>query len=420
MAIRDRLVRGGAAYLYAQVVTAGLQLVSLPLFLAYWDAQTYGSWLILTAIPGYLALAEAGLMSATTNRMTSDLLRGQNAVALRNFRMSVSGLAVVSCTIMALIVIGVNLLPDSTSDFESWRVLVCALAASALLALFCSLAETIYKSSGQYALGTIWVTTGRLVEWVGGLIGLVVFVSPVAVAVCSMMSRSVYTFAFIRKSNRRVIGIKWGLEKIDWNNFRDTAISAGQFFMLTLSSLCNIHGMVIVIGVALGPAQVVLFTAYRTITRIPVQIVGAISNPMWPELARLDSANRHLLYSKLYTVVGVIVASTTVLLLLTVRPAVAAWTHQQVQAPYFDSLVLVLIGGINAVAQMPRVLLMASSSHREIAVYGLVIALMSLVGVYFAAVALGFLSALIALLIFECTNWLVLEREAQKFQRGEK
>ena len=64
------------------------------------------------------------------------------------------------------------MLPATTLVAPHWKAVLMLLSISVVLGLFCSLAEVVYKATGGYAAGTYLVTTGRLVEWAGGLTGL--------------------------------------------------------------------------------------------------------------------------------------------------------------------------------------------------------------------------------------------------------
>jgi hypothetical protein len=68
--MRGRLIRGFGATALGPVVTAIVQIVSVPLFLHVWGAKLYGKWLIISAIPNYLALSDMGFATAACNDIT--------------------------------------------------------------------------------------------------------------------------------------------------------------------------------------------------------------------------------------------------------------------------------------------------------------------------------------------------------------
>ena len=44
------------------------QIALIPLFLIFWDINTYSDWIILTAISSFFAMSDIGLNSVTINR----------------------------------------------------------------------------------------------------------------------------------------------------------------------------------------------------------------------------------------------------------------------------------------------------------------------------------------------------------------
>ena len=63
-----RILASTGSNAYAQATTIAIQLLSLPFFLSRWDLTTYGQWLILSAVPAYLSMADVGMVTAASNR----------------------------------------------------------------------------------------------------------------------------------------------------------------------------------------------------------------------------------------------------------------------------------------------------------------------------------------------------------------
>lgn len=55
---RIRILKGFLAGGYGQFVTAVVQLLGVPIFLGAWGPNLYGEWILLAAIPSYLALSD--------------------------------------------------------------------------------------------------------------------------------------------------------------------------------------------------------------------------------------------------------------------------------------------------------------------------------------------------------------------------
>ena len=81
--LAGRLGRNLAAQLYNQTATLLIQLVLIPVLIFAWGIETYGVWLVLTALAAYLALSDLGLTFVAKNEMAMQAAAGdrENAVA---------------------------------------------------------------------------------------------------------------------------------------------------------------------------------------------------------------------------------------------------------------------------------------------------------------------------------------------------
>src|SRR5664280_1966554 len=77
-----RIARGLAANIGGMGVTLIIQLVSVPVFLTAWGVPTYGEWLILSAVPTYVALSDLSFSSVAGNSMVMLVAQGRRADAV--------------------------------------------------------------------------------------------------------------------------------------------------------------------------------------------------------------------------------------------------------------------------------------------------------------------------------------------------
>src|SRR5580700_3331050 len=94
--VRGRLLRGFGATALGPVVTAIIQLGTVPLLLHAWGAAKYGDWLILSAIPSYLGLSDLGFGDASGSDMTMRVAAGDRKGAIETFQSSWALLSIVS------------------------------------------------------------------------------------------------------------------------------------------------------------------------------------------------------------------------------------------------------------------------------------------------------------------------------------
>ena len=80
--LKQRLGRGIGSTALGPVVTAVIQLGTVPLLLHAWGAAKYGDWLMLSAVPSYLTFANFGFGDASGSDMTGRVARGDKQGAL--------------------------------------------------------------------------------------------------------------------------------------------------------------------------------------------------------------------------------------------------------------------------------------------------------------------------------------------------
>lgn len=416
--IAGRIASGAGAYGYAQVISIGTQLVSLPLFLHHWDMATYGYWLALTALPFYLSLADAGISTASSNQMIGLIAQGQKARAADVFQSAVAFLASVSLLILLVIGATLWLLPATTLAAPQWKTVLMLLSISVVLGLFCSLAEVIYKATGGYAAGTYLVTTGRLVEWAGGMTGLVLTRSFIGVASAALLARLGYTLLCIGLSQRRTDFLRWGVRRASLSDIRQAAPPGALFLSLSLTNALSLQGFTLLVAATLGPAATAVFNTYRTIARIVVQVTNALSNPLWPELTALKGQRDDGAFWKLYrraNRLGLLIAAVGALLVYGVSPwLLEIWTHGQIPFTATSMALFLAYAAMCSATQVPRVVLMSINRHAGLAAQSLLAAVFSLGVAWLAWRSAGMAGVVGAMVVGEALVWLTATRAVRR------
>lgn len=416
--IARRIASGAGAYGYAQAVSIGTQLVSLPLFLHHWDMATYGTWLALTALPFYLSLADAGISTASSNQMIGLISQGQKARAAEVFQSAVAFLASVSLLILLIVGATLLLLPSTVLDIPQWKAVLMLLSISVVLGLFCSLAEVVYKATGGYAAGTYLVTTGRLVEWAGGLTGLVLTRSYIGVAASALLARLGYTLLCIGLSQRRTDFLRWGVRRASLADVRQAAAPGALFLSLSLTNALSLQGFTLLVAATLGPAATAVFNTYRTVARIVVQVTNALSNPLWPELTALKGQRDDGAFWKLYrraNRLGLAIAAAGALLVYGVSPwLLDFWTHGQIPFTATSMALFLLYAAVCSATQVPRVVLMSINRHAGLAGQSLLAAVVALVVAWLVWDSAGMSGVVAAMLLGEALVWLTATRAVRR------
>ena len=381
--MRRRVIAGMGANSFGMAVNIGIQLASVPLFLHFWNNSTYGIWLMLSAIPAYLSMADVGMVTAAGNKMTMAMGRGDLDEANKVFQ-SAQMFMMIVCSTIALITLAVIFFaPLRFLQNVDQHIALFALCTGVLIALFGGLAEAVFKATQRYALGTTLSSLLRLAEWLGYMIGLVLVGSFAAVALCGLAARAIGTLIGVQLSRSGSHGIQWGAQLTDMAEIRAMIKPAISFMAFPLANALSFQGLTLLVGVVFGPIAVALFNTYRTIARVAVQITAIFSHALWPEFSRLFGEGAAVRVKKLFhrsALLGAAQALVLSLALYFVSPwLLNIWTHGRIEFIPSMMLLMLLYAAVSSLWHIPRVLLMAINLHTGLAYWALAAAVLSVV-----------------------------------------
>lgn len=390
---------------FGQGVNVIIQVMSLPLFLHRWDATTYGVWLMLSAVPGYLSMADVGMVNTAGNRMTMAMGQGDADQANQIFQ-SAQVFMIVACVGMALILEPLILLaPLPGLDSISKRVALAALVLGVLLSLFSGLADAILRATGRYALGTLFSNVFRLSEWGGWIVGLYVWGTFSAVALCGLAVRIVAVVLMGLVASKDAGGIHYGFRYARLAEVKAMAVPAVTFMAFPLTNALSFQGSTLLVGNLLGPAVVTVFNTYRTLARVAVQLTGIFSFALWAEFSRLFGQGGARAVKALYkrsTLIGGALAVGMSLVLLLIGPwLLNVWTHGVIRYDVGLMLVLLTYAAAGGVQHVSRVLLMSTNQHMGLAQWSLFAALFMLALGWLLAHPWGVMGVSVAMLVSE-------------------
>lgn len=376
-----RVVAGMGANSFGMAVTIGIQLASLPIFLHFWDTATYGTWLMLSAIPAYLSMADVGMVTAAGNKMTMAISKGDARDANRFFQ-SAQVFMAITCGAIAVLVVPLFLLaPLPGVDTMDKRVALTALSIGVLVSLFGGLAEQVFKSTLRYAQGTVWGNYIRVGEWLGCMAGLAVWGSFAAVALAGLAVRLIGTLLLMAIARRGTYGLSWGVQDAARSEIRSMFVPAVSFMAFPLANALSFQGVTLLVGAMFGPVAVALFNTYRTIARVAVQVTAVFSFALWPEFSRLFGLSATAELSRLFrrsAMLGTAQAISLSLLLYFFAPWILrTWTHGAIDFSPTLMLLMLVYAAIGGIWHVPRVLLMAINQHISLANWSIAVGALS-------------------------------------------
>lgn len=381
--VRERIARGLGAGAFGQAVTIVIQLVSIPLFLRYWGIERYGEWLILTAIPSYLALSDLGFGNVAANDMTMATAAGDPERRLITYHSTCALLGVVFLVLAALVpaialavsqtpALGIRHLQQS----DVFWVLV-VLGGGVAVSQAAGLVSAVYRCEGRYATGTMLFNLLRLAEFLGSAAALAAGAQAVTLAVAMVVIRSIGTALIHGYALRFAPWSRISVRHAHTSRVRTLTIPALSFLAFPVGNAINLQGFALLVGSLLGTSTLVVFSTMRTVCRVASQAMNLINNAIWPEMSRaFGEANLSMARSlhRGACQASLALGGAAVLILGFAGPhLLQVWTHGKVQVD--DAAFRFLLAGvaINALWLTSSVVSMSANRHqRQAAVYMLV------------------------------------------------
>lgn len=290
-AVAHKLRRGLGANLFGQAVTAAVQLIGVPVLLYTWGVQLYGEWLLLFAVPAYLAMLDLGFSNSAANDMTARVRRGDISGALAVFQSSSMLVYVVTVAGAVASAIAVALLPlpdllslrtigDEAARWTLWVLIVQVFASLINGALHAG-----FRACGDYALHTAITNAVRLCQFAGLWIAALMGGGPLDAAITFCAIRIIGTGAAAYYLKLRCEWIRYGTSYASISRLSPLVKPAAANISVPLAQAVNVQGMTLLVGATLGASAVVAFTAIRTLTRLVLQLITSLSSAAEPEIA---------------------------------------------------------------------------------------------------------------------------------------
>lgn len=289
---RGRVLRGTAANVFAGAVIAFNQLLQIPILTHAWGVEIYGIWLMLIAIPFYIALVDAGIVAAATVELTRRVNSGDRPRARETFQSLALFLGLV---LLAIALVGAGaavwLTLQPRQDFSGLSSDRLAIGAAAVLAyglllIASQVWRSVLRATHKMATDSMHNAVSYLFEGLvlvgAALAGGDLALSALAFAATRLLS----TVVLVAMTLRLEPWARLGLDSISTAHIRELFRPSAAAFALAVSGAVSIQGSILVLGIVAGPFMVAVFGATRTLTRLPLQVIGFALRPTIPELTR--------------------------------------------------------------------------------------------------------------------------------------
>lgn len=429
--LKSRILKSLGANAYGQIIAVGIQIISIPLFLHFWGVAKYGEWLILSAIPAYLSMSDIGFASVAGNRMTMLNAENKREEVVRVYQSGwklISSISLVSTVVIVFVVFLVNpseLLKIKKISDSDVQIVLLLLAMQVIIILQGGLLSAGFRAIGKNALGIMFSNTIRLMEWMSAAIVMGLQYGPVAVAMTFLICRIIGTAITWLVLDKLASWLKVGFSHSNKGIIRELLKPAIAFMAFPLGLALSLQGALLVIGALLGPVSVVIFSTYRTLSRLLIQAITIVNQATWPEISAAYGTKNYSLARRLHRkgfslafwlgLIGVFVVG------LLGEWFVGIWTQNKLPSQPVLLWILLVVSYINILWQSSWVLLMATNKHVQTAKIFLVTNVFSLVfiaviasefGIEWAAASLIF--AELPMLIWAIKSGIVLVSDSKK------
>lgn len=281
-----------------RIVQALAPVITVPLFLSAWGVGTYGEWLILSAVPTFVIhYASLGLPAVAANDMTMRTSQGDRSGAVTVFQSSYVLVSIASVLALGVGSAAAWVLPvgewlnlTSIPESDVRRILVILLLGMAI-SQQAYLATAVLRANGAFA-GEALAGSGMLAaDLMATILVLVGRGGPTAVALGLVFARVISLVVLWALVRVRYRWLEWGVSNASLTQIRRLAPAALGYFGLGLNNSLNVQGLLMVLGVVLGPIAVATFVTVRTLTNAAKNVMMLISFSVWPEVTEAYGNN---------------------------------------------------------------------------------------------------------------------------------
>ncbi|AKS09580.1 lipopolysaccharide biosynthesis protein [Pseudomonas trivialis] len=411
MSVLKRIVSGIGANSFGQVVNLLIQLASVPVLIASWGFGVYSEWVVLSAIPTYLALSDLGVTTAASSKVVIWHERGRLKVASAVYSTSFAFLSLAGLS-MLLLAVGSLAFFDlfSLLNLKSIRsgegvLILSALTVYSLLCLFTNMISIRYRAYKALPLSAFIMNVIRMFEWSAALLCAYLTQSLVATSLMLLAVRAIGIVSKNLIANRLGITLRFNPSAIRRRAFVTLIKPSLASLAFPIGLALNVQGLIILLSVLLSPAHAAIFGLYRTISRVLVQFSTVVNQSLWPEISYAFSIGDNQLVRKMIRYAlkfSLPIACVMGALVVAFGGTIFdVWSGRK--DDYSSSIMLVLIiGALTHVAwQVYWVALMATASYSSFAVVFMLVSIASILAVFYLAQDYGLLGVCYVLVATE-------------------
>lgn len=401
MSVRKRVFNGIGANSFGQVVNLLIQLVSVPVLIAAWGFGAYSEWVVLSAIPTYLALSDLGVTTAASSKVVIWHERNRRSIAASVYSTSFAFLLLVSVSVLALALAGLaffnvfSVLNMQAIKNGDGVLILSALMTYSLLCLFTNMISIRFRAFKALPLSSFIMNVIRMLEWSAALACAYFTQSLVATSLTLLLVRLVGIVSKNLLANHLGIALRFNPSAIRKRAFISLIKPSIASLAFPVGLAMNVQGLIILLSVLLSPAHAAIFGLYRTISRVLVQFSAVVNQSIWPEISYAFSVGDNQLVRKMVRYALKfslpIACGMGVLVVVFGAQIFDLWSGRKDDYSTAIMLVLIIAAVTHVAWQVYWVALMATASYSRFAVVFMLVSLASVFAVFCLAGSFGLL-----------------------------
>lgn len=293
---RKHFLKGLGANTIGLVLLMVSRLIFAPIFLKAWGVDLYGEWLILSSVVAYLSLTDLGGQLYIVNRLTQAYAKNEYGEFRRVLHTGLALFLTLPLVVYLLFIgVVVSVHPEtylqisvSSHDVVTWVLAI--LGFQFLFSLPQGLLLGVYRATGMLPRGVMLANLALSMQIFFVFVGLKYGGDMVLISLLQIAPIILVAFYAVHELNRR-------FPQFALLSFREFSLTEGlslikpsmHFLLIQVSQTISIQGPVLIIGVALGSVQVVVFSTMRTIANLISQLLGLVARTAWPDMTSLDA-----------------------------------------------------------------------------------------------------------------------------------
>lgn len=377
MSDQRRLLRGISANLMAVATRIAVQFATLPIFFASWSVEAVGSWLILFAVPAYVALVGNGFAGAGGTAALAAAQAGDLPRARQDFRAAWTISAFSTAALALLFASSAMFIIPSVVEYDGDVALWDMAKAAAWLALYIlassqmAIFDIPYRVAGRYPDHLFLYNATGLLEIVV-IAAAVTFSDSLTALAMSLALFRCLSALWIYLSARKVAPQMFESGHGDMQaSIKDLWRPSLAFMLMPLVFGLNLQGYLLLVGASFGAVLLAGFAATRTLTRL-LDLFSNVAYGLQFYESGYIKGDRRAVQRRLMatmTLVSLSIAIAFAIALLLVGPWLQdLYTLGQTIFNTPVALVLILAATLRALAAAPMAVLAADNAHAPVIV----------------------------------------------------